>query len=71
MDDVFENKISKVFYCYAHWQNYFNELQQHLGTKIAFVEGFSGRSFFSEQELENRHERSDPILIILDDCIIL
>ena len=68
LDLVFSNKISKIYFCFLHWQSHFNELQNILGEKIMFIKGFSGVAFFEDQGLEGRTEHSDPVLIVLDDC---
>ena len=67
--DVFVDKISKIYYCYSNYQRAFDELSNDLGSKIQFVQGFSGTSFFTEHGLNNRTEYSETILIALDDCL--
>ena len=61
--------MSKVFYCYSDYQQSFEKMTSVFGDKIQFVKGFSGHAFFTENELEDRNEHSDPILLCLDDCI--
>ena len=67
--EVFSNKISKIYYTYNDYQSSFSNLSNALGEKIVFVQGFSWKNFFEEQNLNNRTADSDPIIIVLDDTL--
>ena len=68
-ESVFQQPISKIYYCYTNFQDSFKEIQNKLGNKVVFVQGFSGQSFFTEQGISNRSEESKAIIIVLDDCM--
>lgn len=68
-EQVYANKISKIYYVYQDWQPGFAEMSKTLASKIKFVQGFRGTQFFEENSLNNRTAQSDGVLIVLDDVI--
>jgi hypothetical protein len=70
-EQVFSTPIKMVYYCYTNWQINFNELVQKLGNMIEFVPDFHAVTFFKDHGLQDRNENSDPIVIVLDDCMLI
>lgn len=68
-ENVYDNKISKIFYVYQDYQPDFDELSKILADKIVFVHGFRGMQFFEEQSLNDRTAQSEGVVIVLDDVL--